>query len=58
LAQVATEISKSLQLDLILKKKKPKTDAALEQGPKCCKYIKIPQSNHMAIISSNFSRIL
>jgi hypothetical protein len=39
-------------------KEKPKTDAALEQGPKCCKHIKIPQSNHMAIISSNFSRIL
>jgi hypothetical protein len=58
LAQVATKIWKSLQLDLILKKKNPKTHATLEQGPKCCKHIKIPHSNNLAIISSNFSRIL
>jgi hypothetical protein len=34
LAQVAIEIWKSLQLDLILEKKTPKTEATLEQGAK------------------------
>jgi len=58
LAQVATKNWKSLQLDLILKKKNPKLMQLRNRGQKCCKHIKIPQSTHMAIISSNFSRIL